>query len=106
MSGRIAPRITINIFSDHRELEPLVFSSEGYNSLWKRVFKSNTRRDENPSPPTPYGYVTRWGTPMYLGTPMFGNMTALEGLHLPGKYRDTPQPLESDSVSPAFGCGW
>ena len=24
---------------------------------------------------------------MYLGTPMFGNVTALEGLHVTGKYR-------------------
>ena len=28
------------------------------------------------------------GTPMYWGTLMFGNVTALEGLHVTGKYRD------------------
>ena len=30
-----------------------------------------------------YGKVTRWGTPMYWGTLMFGNVTALEGLPAP-----------------------
>ena len=29
-----------------------------------------------------YGKITRWGTPM------FGNLTALEGLHVTGKYRN------------------
>ena len=35
-----------------------------------------------------YGNITRWGTPMQWGTPMFGNVTALVGLHVTGKYRD------------------
>ena len=35
-----------------------------------------------------YGWVTRWGTPKLWGTPMFGNVTALEGLHVRGKHRD------------------
>jgi hypothetical protein len=34
-----------------------------------------------------YGYVIRWGTPMLWGTPILGNVTALEGLHVTGKYR-------------------
>ena len=28
-------------------------------------------------PTREYGYVTRWGTPMWWGTPMFENKTAL-----------------------------
>ena len=38
--------------------------------------------------PPPHGEVTRWRTPMYCGNPMFGNVTAPEGLHVTGKYRD------------------
>ena len=33
------------------------------------------------------GQVTRCGTPMY-GTPMFGDVTTLEGFHATGKCRD------------------
>ena len=31
--------------------------------------------------PCGYGQVTRWGISMYWETPMFGDVTALEGLH-------------------------
>ena len=31
-----------------------------------------------------YGWVTRWGTPLYWGILMFGNVTDLEGLHVTG----------------------
>ena len=32
------------------------------------------------------------GTPMVWGIPMFGNVTALEGLHVIGKYRNRSMP--------------